>query len=345
MAAVRISDIVVPVIFNKQVQLETTVKSNLLNSGAVVLDPELSAALKNPTSTTFSVSRFDDLKDDDANVSNDDPTSKSTPFKIGSIKEIQVALRRNNSWSSMDLAATLNNHGDPIGAIVARVAAYWDRQRQKAIIATMKGVFADNAAAPTGSEHVQNDLTFDASGASFGDNITNFTTESYINATATMEDESDTLALMFVHPVVYARMRKLMLIDFIPDSINPQAAKIPTFQGARVVQDKAMPSPSTGVFESWLFGNGAIRIGMATPANAVETKRDPDAGNGAGQDTLYHRQDWCIHPVGHKFTVSASGGGPDNTATSGNLAHVDSWARVFPERNQIPFARLITREY
>ena len=74
-------------------------------------------------------------------------------------------------------------------------------------------------------------------------------------------------------------------------------------------------------------------------------ERAPSQGNGKGADILYSRTQWAIHPVGHRFAVASPAvGGPSNASTSGNLAHADSWVRVYPERKQIKIARLITRE-
>jgi hypothetical protein len=153
------------------------------------------------------------------------------------------------------------------------------------------------------------------------------------------------LGLVFMHSIVYNRALKNNLIDFIPDSTNPAAIGIPTFLGRTVIVDDGTPR-SSGVFETWLFGAGAVRIGMGSPKVPTEVDRKPAAGNGSGQDVLHNRVEWVIHPVGHRFAVaSPAAGGPSNASTSGNLAHADSWARVFPERKQIKIARLITREF
>jgi hypothetical protein len=87
-------------------------------------------------------------------------------------------------------------------------------------------------------------------------------------------------------------------------------------------------------------------LGIGTPKNAVELDRKPGAGNGGGQDILYSRIEWCIHPVGHAWIGSSTpDGGPANTGTAdSDLDEAASWDRRFPERKQIKFARLVTRE-
>lgn len=337
---VAISDVIVPSVFTPYVQQQTQQKSALIRSGAMVVDGELTQMLAG-AGLTFNSPSYKDLEDDADNVSSD-TGGDSSPNKIGTAQEIQVRMSRNNSWSSADLVGSLIGN-DPMDAIASRVSDYWVRRLQAAFIATMKGVLANNATA-TDAYHTQNDLTFDMSGGAFANGVTNFSAEGFIDATATMGDSMGQLSMIAVHSVVYARMLKNNLIDFISDSTNPDAVKIPVFLGRVVVVDDAMPVTG-GVFESWLFGAGAVRFGTGTPKVATETKRDPAANNGGGKETLFNRNEWCIHPVGHAYVGTAANGGPSNAATANNLAAAGSWRRAFTERKQIKIARLITREF
>jgi hypothetical protein len=137
-------------------------------------------------------------------------------------------------------------------------------------------------------------------------------------------------------------MQKNNMIDMVPDS--DQKIMIPTFLGREVIVDDGVPR-SAGVFQSWLFGAGAVRLGVGSPKVPTETDRLPAEGNGAGTEVLYNRVEWCFHPVGNKYAGTPANGGPSNAATANNLAHVDSWQRVFTERKQIKIARLISREF
>jgi hypothetical protein len=341
MAVVRVSDVVVPEIFNGYAQQLTMELSALVQSGAVVSDAVLASNLAG-AGLTFNEPSFKDVTNEDENISSDDPTTLSTPKNIGSLTEIQVRLSRNQSWSSMDLAGDLIAR-DPMDAMARRVGHYWALRLQAAFVATMKGVFADNAAAPAGADtHLQNDLTVDIKGGAFADGVTNFSAEAFIDACVTMGDAMGGLRMICVHSIVYARMQKNNLIDFIPDSEGN--INIPTFLGRRVVVDDAMPA-TAGVFESWLFGPGVVRLGMGSPKVPVEVERVAAAGNGSGQETLHSRVEMCLHPKGHAYIGTAPNGGPSNAATANNLAHLDSWRRVWPERKQIKMARLITREF
>lgn len=338
----QLADVIVPEIFSPYVQQQTEEKSRLIQSGAMVADPVLSGVLSGG-GTMFSEPSFRDL-DNDADKVSTDQSGTSSPNKIGTSLEVQVRLSRNNSWSSYDLTGDLAG-ADPMTAIADRVANYWTRRLQAAFVATMKGIFADNAKAPDGSPvydtHTQNDMTHDISG-SYTAGSTDFSAEAFIDACLTMGDSMEDLSLVMVHSIVYGRMQKNNLIDFIPDSEG--RVTIPTFLGRRVVTDDGIPF-STGTFQTWLFGAGAVRFGAGQPKVPTEVDRAPAAGNGGGQTTLFNRVEWIIHPVGHAFRGAPAAGGPDNTDNSNMLAHEDSWKRVYPERKQIKIARLITTEF
>lgn len=340
----QLADVIVPSIFTQYVQNLTTEKSALLQSGALVEDAEASAFLAGE-GRTFTMRAFKDLDSDEENTSTDEikGVNDSTPKKIGSLQEVAIRLSRNQSWSSVDLAADFISK-DPLEAIAQRVSNYWVRRKQQAFIATMKGVFAMNAAAPAnGSLHVANDMTLDIKGASFVNGTTNFSASAFVDAAVTMGDSMEDLTLMCVHSIVYARMLKNNLITFIqPSEVSP---RIPTFLDRVVVVDDGMPS-TAGVFETWLFGAGAVKFGSGSPKVPTETERLPSSGKGSGSEVLYNRVEWLFHPTGHSYIgTGTAAGGPTNAATAGNLAAATSWIRAYPERKQIKMARLITREF
>lgn len=348
----RIADVVVPEIFSPYTQQLTQEKSRLVRSGALTADAALATALAGG-GLTFNEPSFKDLDNDAENVSSDDPNTAATPNKIGTATEIQVRLSRNNSWSSMDLTGDLAG-ADPMNAIANRVADYWTRRLQAAFVATINGVFADNAAAPSGGDtHLQNDMTHNISGVSFSDGVTNFSAEAFVDAATTMGDSMEDLSMVMMHSIVYSRALKNNLIDFIPDSQNMASVPdsrpgrsqgIPTFLGREVIVDDGTPS-AAGVFQTWLFGANSVRFGAGTPKVPTEVDRKPAAGNGGGQDVLHNRVEWAIHPVGHAFVGTPDAGGPGNGSGANQLAAAASWRRVFPERKQIRIARLITREF
>ena len=366
----KVSDVVVPEIFTPYVQQLSEQKSRLVQSGALARNAMLDELLAGG-GKTFNVPSFQDLDDDDDNVSSDDTasviqtsrdakagtlaigdvdtafTADSTPNKISTGQEVAVRLSRNNSWASADLAAQLAGE-DPVDAIASRVANYWNRRLQAAFLATMKGVSKDNGTNDSG------DYANDVAAAAFAEGVTNFTAEAALDALQTMGDSQEDLGAMMVHSAVYNRMQKNNLIDFIPDARGE--TDIPTFLGRQVIVDDGMPIGTdtvrddgtagvAGMYETWFFGAGAVQLGMGSPKVPTEIERYASAGNGGGMEVLFNRVEWCIHPVGHAFAAgSIANGGPSNAATSNNLNIATSWNRVYPERKQIKFARLVTRE-
>jgi len=364
----QITDIIVPEIFTPYIQQMTEEKSRLVQSGVLARNALMDQLLAGG-GLTFNVPSFLDLDNDADNVSTDDiatlikafatgapatwtnisgavTLTDSLPNKIGTSQEIAVRLNRNNSWSSMDLAAQLAG-SDPMDAIASRVANYWIRRLQAAFIATIQGISKDNGVNDSG------DYANDVASTTFVDGVTNFSAESYLDTKLTMGDSQDQLGACMVHSVVYNRMQKNNLIDFIPDARGE--VQIPVFLGAEVVVDDGMPNGTgvvrgdgtagnAGTYETWLFGAGAVQFGIGSPKVPTETNRQPQAGNGGGQDVLFSRVEWGIHPVGHAYVGTAPAGGPSNAASSNQLNIATSWNRVYPERKQIKFARLITRE-
>jgi hypothetical protein len=60
-----------------------------------------------------------------------------------------------------------------------------------------------------------------------------------VDATVKLGDRGDRLTAVAMHSATEAAVRKLDLIDFIPDSEGKE--KIKTFQGRRVIVDDTLP--------------------------------------------------------------------------------------------------------
>ena len=354
MAITQVSDVVVPEIFTPYIRQLTEEKSRLIQSGAVVRNMGIDALLAGG-GLTFQIPSWKDLGNATDNISTDDSPAPGDvaspgPKKIGTSKETAVRLSRNQSWGSGDLVATLAGD-DPMRAIADRVAAYWVRRLQAVFIAAITGVIKDNSLNDDG------DYAADIYAASASD-ATKIQASAVIDARTTMGDSASNLSMIMVHSIVFSKLQKDNLIAYIPNARGE--IQIPTYLGAEVIVDDGMPSganvtlkalksgalqPGTsGTYDTWMFGPGAVQLGMGDPKVPTEVVRYPNAGNGAGAEILHSRQEWCMHPTGHSYVGTAANGGPSNAATTHNLAINTSWNRVYPQRKQIPFARLVTKE-
>ena len=102
-----------------------------------------------------------------------------------------------------------------------------------------------------------------------------FTGSTFIDAAHKLGDAESKLTAVMVHSLVFATMRKQNLIEFIPNSEG--VYNIPTYLGKRVIVDDSMPVTS-GVYTTYLFGEGAIGYGEGEAPVPTETDRDSLAG-------------------------------------------------------------------
>lgn len=327
----KLADIIIPEIFTPYVQLLSTERSAFVQSGIAEQSPLFDQLLQGG-GQTFKLPFFNDLGNAEANVSSDNEASSSTPEKIDTVQDIAVRHSRNQSWSSMDLAAALAG-SDPMTAIASRVADYWVRQEQRYIIDSLNGVLSDNEATPTGTDkHVQNDMVHNIANDS-ASAITDaelFSADAFLQAVQTMGDAGEELVAIAVHSVVFRRMQVKNLIDFIPDARGE--VQIATFLGRRVIVDDLLPAVAGSnriTYTSILFGRNSIARGSGTPRVPTEMERLPAAGDGGGQEVLFSRVERILHPRGWRWTsVSMAGSSPMNA----ELANAANWSRQWERK-------------
>lgn len=324
MAATRISDVIVPSVFTPYVQQRSLELSVLYMSGIIVDDPQINNLAKG-AGATFNMPYWNDLTGE-SDVSSDDPADKSTPDNLNAGSDVAVKHFRSKSWSSMDLAGELAGD-DPALVIANSVSGFWARDGQKTLIAQLTGVFADNAANDSGDMMI--DVANDSSSA--------VTAAQKISATLilqgkqTMGDAADELVAIAMHSVLHTELQLQGLITFVPN--DKADIGWGTYLGYSVIVDDGCPAVA-GVnritYTSYLFGRGAIGYGEGSPLVPVEVERDPAAGNGSGQDTLFNRKSFILHPRGIKFTSASVGGvAPSNT----ELANAANWDRVYDRKH------------
>jgi hypothetical protein len=257
----------------------------------------------------------------------------SAPLAVNKIASDQDIARIQNDaqvWSVNHLAKVISGD-DPMQAIVDLVADYWARTDQSLIISSLKGVFA--AASMAG-----NKLSIAAEATGGVSSTTQLNGATFVDATAKLGDRGDRLTAIAMHSATEAALRKLDLIDFIPDSEGK--AQIKTFQGRRVIVDDGLPvragTTSGQVYTSYLFGPGAFGKGSApldgTPlqggfgTEGVELARVPLESD----SVLINRRRYILHPRGVKFNSAAVAG---DSPTNAELENGANWTRVFENKN------------
>jgi len=331
MASVQLSDIIDVTVFQDLPPVDGPEKTAFYDSGVIVrnalLDQVAQAAGK-----TGELPFWKDIDPTDGPNLSDDTSDTSTPFKITQGEQIGRKAFLNASWSETDLAAELALGGDAMTRIRARLDAYWRRQWQRRLVASLNGVLADNVA--NYSSDMVVDVAVDSATSSSVFTRSNFTAAGF-----TLGDSYDELSALAVHSVVYKRMVDNDDIDFIPDSQGQMT--IPTFLGHRVIVDDGLPVDENGAndpkYTSVLFGAGAVGFGEGTPNLPIEVEREASQGNGGGVEILHSRKTYLLHPFGFKVDDTPSGA----SFTLTELATAGTWDRVVDRKN-VPMAFLVT---
>lgn len=336
MANTELTDIFVPEVFASYQVNDSVEKTAFVESGVVVLNPELDARAKSGGYLT-TVPFWNDLDASiEPNYSNTTYTDVAEPQKITSDEMTARISYLNEGFSSSDLNKELAG-SDPMQRIANRVDAYWERQFQRRVLAIAVGLYNDNVAANS------SDMTVDVTSSTPGTitDANRFDSSSFVDAQFTMGDQVGKLGVFATHSMIYKRMVKEQLIDFIRDAEGKLLWT--EYLGARVIVDDGMPTFGTGVdrkYLSILFGTGAMGYGRGTPKNPAKVARYEERANGGGVEVLWSRKTWLIHPGGYDF-LSAAITAPGLSPTWANLNNASNWERVLDRKN-IPMAFYLT---
>lgn len=302
----KISDVIVPEVFNPYVIQRTMELSSICQSGIAQRTTEFDS-LASQAAYTINMPFWNDLTGDDEVLSD---SQALTPGKIAASQDMAVINRRGKAWGANDLAANLAGD-DPMKAIGNLVAAYWARRLQVSLLSTLKGAF---------------------SAASMANNVHDISAEvdaNKINASTTLDaiqklgDAKDQLTGVVMHSAVENALAKQNLILYIKPSTGD--VEVPTYLGKRVIVDDGAPADA-GVYTTYLFGAGALAYGEGNPVGFVATEMDRDSL--AGEDYLINRRTYIFHPRGIKWIGSATGSAPTNL----ELATGTNWERVYENK-------------
>jgi hypothetical protein len=326
MAKTSVADIIIPTEFEKYAIERTAQLSAFVQSGIVEHAPEFDLLadgggreVKMPFWKDLTAAR--QLLSDAATLAVN---------KIGS--DVDIARIQNDAqvWSVNHLAKVISGD-DPMQAIVDLVGDYWARTDQSLVISSLKGVFASASMAG-------NKLAIASETVAGQSNATKLNGSTFVDATVKLGDRGDRLTAIAVHSSTEATLRKLDLIDMIPDSEGK--AQIATFQGRRVIVDDSLPTRAGTtdgiVYTSYLFGPGAFAKGAApldsTPLEGgIGTVGVEIFRAGLDSDTaLINRRRYILHPRGVKFNSATVAG---DTPTNAELELGANWTRVFENKN------------
>lgn len=304
--ATKISDIIVPEVFNPYIVERTPELSALFTSGIISNDAQLDA-LAQSGGTIINMPFFTDLTGDDEVLSD---TVALTPGKIGTAQDKARLQLRGRAWGVNDLAKALSGD-DPMKAIGDLVSAYWARRFQAMLVSSLGGVFAS----ATMSANVHDISAVEGADV--------FTGEEFINASHKLGDAESKLTAVMVHSMTFADMKKKNLIQYIPNSQG--VVNIPTYLEKQVIVDDGCPVDG-GNYTSYIFGQGAIGFGQGQAPVPTETDRDALLG----EEYLINRNHFILHPRGVRWNEETVAG---QAPTNAELALQANWTRVYDPKN------------
>ena len=319
MPGTTLQDVIVPELFNPYVINRTMELSALLQCGIITNNSEFDA-LASQAAPTVNMPFFEDLTGESEQVIEG---GDLTDNKISSSKDVAAIIRRAKMWSATDLSAALAG-SDPMAAIATLVAQFWARDMQKELIAVLNGIFgtvpAGGSGTPPAETRLESNL-LDISGKSGA--AANWSGSAFIDAEQKLGDAKAQLTGVCMHSATEAYLKKQNLIDTVQPSND---VAFGTYQGKRVIVDDGCPVAS-GVYTTYLFGNGAVALGNGNPVGFVPTETDRAKRKGSGVDYLINRRTSILHPRGVAFTSAsvAKTEGPSRT----ELADPKNWNPVY----------------
>ena len=297
MPGTTLRDVIVPELFNPYVINRTMELSALLQCGIIANNSEFDA-LASQSAPTVNMPFFEDLTGESEQVIEGEDL---TDNKISSNKDVAAIIRRAKMWSATDLSAALAG-SDPMAAIATLVAQFWARDTQKELIAILNGIFgtvpAGSSGTPPAKTRLESNL-LDISGKS--GTAANWSGSAFIDAEQKLGDAKAQLTGICMHSATEAYLKKQNLIDTAQPSNDVDFG---TYQGKRVIVDDGCPVAS-GVYTTYLFGNGAVALGNGNPVGFVPTETDRAKRKGSGVDYLINRRTSILHPRGVAFTSAS----------------------------------------
>lgn len=335
MATTRLSDIIDVTVFQDLPPVDGPEKTAFFDAGLVTRNSLLDALASGPGKIA-ELPFWNDLDGSiEVNYSNDNPADIATPNKIVQGEQIARKAFVNQGWQTADLVSEIAMGAKAMDVIRAKTDRYFARQWQRRLVASVRGVLADNIA--NDNSDMVHAVAAESTAAQTA--LTRFSQDNFIEAAFTLGDSVDGVTAIAVHSAVAKQITKLNGAEDVRDSEGNLLYR--AYLGRRIIVDDGLPviAGTTSGFKyvSVLFGPGAFGYGVGSPDTPVEVDRAPEQGNGGGIETLWVRNTWILHPFGFQSTGTPAG----LSFTNAELAAATSFNRVL-DRKLVPLAFLIT---
>lgn len=316
-------------VFASMMQEENFWRNEILASGIVQQDSSI-MDLIGSKGNVATIPIYKPLNVHDANMGalNNDGMTDNTPVEISGDKQTCMLIQRMKAFKAKDFTKELTG-ADPLGLVKSKIADYYRQVWEVELMNIANAVLGVKAL----EDHVT-DLSI-TSGTIADKNVINETT--MIDAEqAALGDMAGGLGLVIMHSKVFARYKKLGLVDYGKYTIGNvirQDIELPTINGKiPFVTDYYTVDTSVAgfpVFKTYLFGEGAfLSAEKKNYENQYTTNYDPETS--AGVDKFYTKQGKVLHPNGLSLAV-------DNIAkespTFAELGTTDNYSLKFNHKN------------
>ena len=314
----------------------------MLDSGILVEDP-LIAGMIGEHSNLYTIPFYNTLDGEEQNY---DGRTDINTSEIAGGTQTGIVYGRAKGFMARNFQGELSG-SDPMGHIIAGVARFWQKKRQKRVIGLTDAIFGISGSTKN-QKAWKEKHTLDLSSDTASERKIEETDLNDL-ATEACGDHKDQFALAIMHSNVAKTLENKQLLEYWkytdPNGVQ-RRLNIANVNGYTAIIDDGVPCVSVGgsgankdlkKYTTYLFGRGVLRIAKGRLDVPVEGHRDP-AKNG-GQDELYTRIRETIHPNGFSFKIPSSGW--TDSPTDAQLFDSANWDIIFDPK-AIPMARLIT---
>ena len=328
-----ISDLWIPDIWLATMREKQATFPTLLNSGVATENPKAADLASGPGEVAM-IPFFRDItdQDDELQIENAEPLVDNI-ITAGQMKA--VACNRVTKSSATAFSAQLSGE-DPVGEIVAQMIQRRLKQRQKSLLAMVRGAFgaagASGVAAPLKPVRVD---AFDES----GDDATAeqlMGIELFINAKSLMGELADDLqnGALWMHPTVLAALELADETSF--DKVSHGPWTIRTYRGIPLYVSEALVRAGTTngfVYETYLLARGIVAKGEKPQKTDVVdvAALQMERKFGINNEIIYDRTRFVMHLNGMKWVGTPAGESPTNA----ELGTIANWNLVLATANRV----------
>ena len=328
-----ISNLWVPDIWLQTMREKQATFPVLLNSGVVVDNPRASELASGPGEVAV-IPFFKDItdQDDEIQVENTEPTVDNT-ITSGLMKA--VACNRVCKSSATAFAAQLSGE-NPVGEIIAQLTQRRLKQRQKTLLAMVRGAFgsagANGVAAPLKAVRVD---AFEESGdGATADQLMSI--ELFIHAKSLMGELANDLmdGALWLHPTILAALELADETSFAKASQGPWTVR--TYRGIPIYTSESLVRAGTTngfVYDTYLLAKGIIARGEKPQKTDVVdvAALQMEQKFGINNEIIYDRTRFVMHLNGTRWVGTPAGESPNNA----ELGTIANWNLVLGTANRV----------